>query len=388
MDPEPLPPTFFAAPERATRAELLDEVLRALESPVIDALLRASGTAAVLVDRHRQIVATNLRFLELMGVDRASDALGLRPGEAVHCLHAQDHPAGCGTGRVCATCGAALAIVSALGSGTAQERECAVSVERAGRREDLALLVRAVPASADPPLLLVLLTDISGERRRAALERNFRHQLANLVAALQGAAREIRPGQAPAPDVVDDLRAVAARLEAELALVRAIAAALPDVAPGPFAPLAASEVLAELQRVAGGIAASAGKALRLRGPAEAPGNAYAERELLIRVLSLLLENAFEATPLGGEVWADAVAEGDVVLFRIGNAGLVAAGARERVFQRFFSTKAGAGRGQGTFLAKVLTEELLGGSVGFESSPAAGTVFWVRLARARAPALDA
>jgi len=381
---EQLPPTYFASPERASRAELLDDVLRALQSPVIDALLRTCGGAVALIDRHRQIVSTNLSFLELMGVDRPGEALGLRPGEALSCVHAQDHPAGCGTGRVCATCGAALAVVSALGSGAAQERECALTVERGGQRAELALLVRAVPVCADPVLLLLVMTDISGERRRAALERSFRHQLANLVTALNGAASELRAGELASPEVVGDVHAVAGRLGAELALVRAIAAAVPEGTAGNLGPVEAAEVLGALEGAAAEIASSRGKVLRLRGPTSGLGSVYADLPLLVRVLSLLLENAFEATPLGGEVWAHARSDPDAVTFSVGNAGVIPPGARERIFQRFFTTKPGGARGQGTFLAKLLAEQLLAAQIGFESTQSAGTIFWVRLPRAGAP----
>ena len=50
----------------------------------------------------------------------------------------------------------------------------------------------------------------------------------------------------------------------------------------------------------------------------------------------------------------------------------------RVFQRFFSTKPGSGRGLGGFAVKLLGERYLKGRVTFTTSPAEGTTFRVRL----------
>jgi signal transduction histidine kinase len=55
--------------------------------------------------------------------------------------------------------------------------------------------------------------------------------------------------------------------------------------------------------------------------------------------------------------------------------------RLQVFKRSFSTK-GSDRGLGTYSIKLLTENYLGGEVGFASEEGNGTTFWVKL-----PALD-
>jgi sensor histidine kinase regulating citrate/malate metabolism len=50
----------------------------------------------------------------------------------------------------------------------------------------------------------------------------------------------------------------------------------------------------------------------------------------------------------------------------------------RVFQRHFSTKAGAGRGLGTYSMKIFGEQYLGGDVSFTSTENDGTVFSLTL----------
>jgi hypothetical protein len=52
--------------------------------------------------------------------------------------------------------------------------------------------------------------------------------------------------------------------------------------------------------------------------------------------------------------------------------------RLQVFRRSFSTKPPAGRGIGTYSAKLITERYLGGSLSFTSSEEEGTTFTVTL----------
>jgi hypothetical protein len=108
--------------------------------------------------------------------------LGLRPGEALQCIHANDEPAGCGTTQFCSTCGAAIAIVSSLGQDKPVEKICALSANRGGKEVDIALLVKAHPIKIDKKIFLLLfLQDITKQQQRAALERTFFHDVSNML---------------------------------------------------------------------------------------------------------------------------------------------------------------------------------------------------------------
>src|SRR5512147_2291661 len=165
-----LPTTHFAPPYRARGAALREQVERAAGDPLVDAILRTFGGVAVL-NRERQIVAVNSAYLETLGVDRPSRALGLRPGESFGCVHADEEPAGCGTSPACASCGAAIAMALAQATGQAAERECVVTLRQGSSTADVDMKVRACPLPLDgEEFLLLTLTDVSQEKRRAGLE--------------------------------------------------------------------------------------------------------------------------------------------------------------------------------------------------------------------------
>src|SRR5512137_2353675 len=98
--------TRFASPWRASAEDLAADLSRAASSPVVEALLRCFGSAVLVLNEHRQILAANTASLEMLGLPDVTGLLGLRPGEAVGCIHAAEEPGGCGTARACATCGA------------------------------------------------------------------------------------------------------------------------------------------------------------------------------------------------------------------------------------------------------------------------------------------
>jgi signal transduction histidine kinase len=97
--------------------------------------------------------------------------------------------------------------------------------------------------------------------------------------------------------------------------------------------------------------------------------------LLGRVIGNLVKNALEATGEGGTVILDCFHTGSRVEFSVHNNGLIPHDAQLQIFQRSFTTK-GAGRGLGTFGARMLTERYLNGDIAFESNEDDGTTFTV------------
>jgi signal transduction histidine kinase len=377
----PIPSTWFLSAERASDEALADQIAFASANPVIDALLRTWSGALAVLNEQRQIVALNGSWLELVGAEDAAALLGLRPGEAMGCAEAARSAGGCATGQSCASCGAAVAIVSASARQQPEERDCVVSVLQGGVELDLDLRVRAMPLELEGrPLTLVALHDVSSERRRAALERAFFHELTNLVAGLVGASGGLEdPDPAEARGAADDVRFLAARLSREVQLQRALSTLRPGAYRVKVERVAVAEVLERLERAFRRDRVAAGKALAVAAP---PAGLALDTDafLLQRLVTQMLTNAFEATGAGGEVrlWAEEVAEG--IAFRTWNAGAIPAALASRVFHRYFSTKPGEGRGLGTYALKLFGEGSLAGRVGFTSTPEAGTTFELRLPR--------
>ena len=96
--------------------------------------------------------------------------------------------------------------------------------------------------------------------------------------------------------------------------------------------------------------------------------------MLLRVMTNMLMNAFEATETGGEVKLDVVSDNDTISFSVWNKECIPENIQQRIFQQYFSTKNGNGRGFGTYSIKLIGEQFLGGRVSFTSLESQGTVF--------------
>ncbi len=377
--------SWFLPAERVTDAELGAQVARATENPIVDAILEAWGSAVAVLNAERQILAINHSYLRLLGVTDPGAALGLRPGEAIGCTHAEDAPGGCGTSRACATCGTAVALAVSAAGQVADERDCVLTVTRGGEPTDLDLRIRAAPLDLDGARHTVLtVTDRTADRRRASLERAFLHDLSNLVAGLSGAADALgSPDPVEVREVADDVRLLATRLAREIQFQRALAAERPGSFRVPVERVEVGALLERLGKLFHHHPAATGKAL-VASAASRDLALSTDGFLLDRVLTNMLLNAFEATPVGGEVRLSVDEEADGIHFRVWNPGAIPAALAPRIFQRYFSTKPGDGRGQGTFVMKLFGERYLGGAVTFDSSPDDGTAFELRLPRGAGP----
>ena len=125
--------------------------------------------------------------------------------------------------------------------------------------------------------------------------------------------------------------------------------------------------------------AATGKTLLVSMADRAPA-IETDPDLLQRVLTNLLLNAFEATAPGGTVRLTVEPSGDGVVLRVWNAAAIPASVLPRIFQRYFTTKPGEGRGQGAYVARLFTEGFLRGTLGVASTAEGGTAFEVRLPR--------
>jgi signal transduction histidine kinase len=96
--------------------------------------------------------------------------------------------------------------------------------------------------------------------------------------------------------------------------------------------------------------------------------------MLLRVLTNMVMNAFEATETGGEVKLDVVYDNDTITFSVWNKECIPEDVQKRIFQQYFSTKNGNGRGFGTYSIKLIGEQFLRGKVSFSSRESKGTVF--------------
>jgi signal transduction histidine kinase len=378
------PSTLFAPAERADDASV-ERAWRTLGSlEFVQEVINAMPVAAAVLNRERQIVFWNEALFESVGARDLGEVLGLRPGEALGCVHAAEQIGGCGTAEACRHCGAAGAILRCLMSDAPAEQECRICTSADGHTTALDLRVATRPFRVrGEAFILLTLTDIGDMKRRRALERLFFHDIINLAGGLRGMLELMQQiGDADRLHrFTKDLSAISDSLVDEIVAQRELLAAESgDYRPRPD-DLAVADLFGEVVHHMRHHDAARTHQILMDPPA---GDLVvrADHNLARRVLVNMLKNALEASPRGSDVriFAQAGDETDgakLVRLSVHNVGFMPREVQLQMFQRSFSTK-GADRGLGTYSMKLFTERYLGGRLSFESSHETGTTFTAEL----------
>ena len=120
--------TDFAPAGRATQGQVTEQGDQLRDMPLLRQFIDASPEILVVLNDCRQVVYSNRALLDLLGLKCEAELCGLRPGEVLQCVHANENEAGCGTTEFCSTCGAVRAILDGL-AGNESCQECRIGVE-------------------------------------------------------------------------------------------------------------------------------------------------------------------------------------------------------------------------------------------------------------------
>ncbi len=367
--------TKFASTERALPREVRRQSRLFSEGMLLRILPEVVPCALVVLNAQRQIVFANDRFIDLVYPDQQKDHVhGLRPGEALGCVHAFDDPGGCGTTEFCSTCGAVAAILSSQ-EGEADVRECRILRGQTGEAIDLRVWATPVEVEGEQFSVFAAL-DISHEKRRLALERIFLHDIHNVACGLTWCIDFLRKA---GPDErecgLDDIQRLCRELNEEIGAQRTLLQAESGelmVSPTEIGTLSLLKDAVDLYRCH---PSAHDRTLRIDEHVQAAA-IVSDRVLLLRVLCNLIKNALEASRAGQTVTAGCTTDDGMAEFWVHNEGFMSRDVQLQIFQRSFSTK-GTGRGLGTYSVRLLTERYLKGRVSFTSSPEHGTTFRVR-----------
>lgn len=168
-----IPIAPFASAERVPIEIIHRQAAEWAEAPLESELLNSLLNYVFVLNQQGQIVFASPNVPDLIRDKTGEEMLGLRPGEALSCIHAHEGPRGCGTSKACPRCGAVQAIVSSLAGKTAL-RKYRVTRVIGCKKEALNLLAMATPlVRNNETFSLLALTDSTNSDARAALERFF-----------------------------------------------------------------------------------------------------------------------------------------------------------------------------------------------------------------------
>ena len=370
--------THFAPTARAQSEDLAWLAREAEAHPVLQAVLDTVEGYVMVLDEHRQILAANPELLKALGLPADGAILGLRPGEAMACDQVPEGPGGCGTAKACAQCGAVLAILEAQLEHQPVARECLMTSHRDGKRVAAEYRIRATPlAMGEHALTVLVLVDISAEKRRDVLESVFLHDVSNTLQGLRSMAEVIQNPQADPQVVAQRILDCSLRLREEFDRHRLLMAAEAGTLAVRHEELSVDDLLVRLEGLFAHRQRSLAGRLQIRKPG-AEVRVASDADLVVRVLETMVANALEATTAGEPVGVAFRWEGRRACFQVHHPGVIEPAVALQIFQRSFSTKKGKGRGLGTYSMKLFGETCLGGEVAFTSEAGLGTSFTLTL----------
>ncbi len=364
--------TRFAPPERADKREI-DETAQRLKDEILLPWFDAVPMSVLVINPQRQIVYCNDAFRHLAQKRTREDIIGLRPGEALNCLHATLEEAGCGCSDFCSVCGAAQAILHSLRGGD----DCQVCrllrvLDDAESALDLEVHTKPIEFAGQQFVLFTAI-DISHEKRLRYLDRTFHHDLINLAGGMDSLTRlmEMQTLDHESATLFADCTR---RLLREILYHRDLSAAEQgrlSITPETIPAVQLLESVVES-------CCDASKSMQPKVRVDCRcANILSDRRILNHVLRNMMKNALEAcTSINDEVVISCQATAQGLELSVHNPGTIPPTIRKQLFKRYVSTK-GDDRGLGTYVMRLFAEQALGGTISFQTGKA-GTTFTLHL----------
>lgn len=371
--------TWFAPAERADPQEVMEMSQFVRENPLFQAILESIDGYLMILNSQRQVLAMNRQLLDDLNVKDPNCLTGDRPGEILGCIHAHTGPGGCGTSKSCSTCGAVISILASQSKNSPVTDECLATVRHGDAEDSLEFRVRASPVRiGDHDFTALVFHDISGDKRRQALERTFFHDILNTIGGLMGWSSILRSINTPDPkQAAERILILSRRLKQEIQDQQRLLAAENGTLALDKQLISVREMMESIRAVFEAHESAKGKSVVVDDVD--PGEQLTtDPTLLERILTNMAKNSLEAIPEGETVHVGFEQRNGQPVFFVSNPGAIPEQVQLQLFKRSFSTKAKSGRGIGTYSMKLFGERYLGGHVAFESTPEKGTTFWIEL----------
>ncbi len=352
---------------------------RISKNEVLCALTNAMPDIVLITNFKRKVVFANKALHEISGFDNPMEFLGKNPGEIISCINQISLFDVCGFHQNCGDCELNCQLLNQRNNQAPQKHESKIISSINGIEKQFDFQITTTPTKIDgKEFIIILIKDISIQKRKQALERIFFHDIINLSGSLNGIIKLISSQNSP--EILNKYLPSTLRLSGEL---------MDEINSQRDISLAESgeliirndwvnslQVISHVEEKLTYFKESKDKKIQIDEKIE-DADFVTDKRILERILLNMGKNAMESSAPGEYIILGFTKNEGSVTFSVFNSKPIEPEIQPRVFHRSFSTK-GANRGLGTYSMKLLGEGFLGGKVWFESHPQWGTRFFLSI----------
>ncbi|PLX17172.1 MAG: histidine kinase [Marinilabiliales bacterium] len=361
--------------KRQGKKDIQNQYNEIVNADFIDNIFDSLPHVAAVLNQERQIIFSNRKLLNDLGLQNIENVLGARPGEILLCEHSNVGPRGCGTSEKCQYCSALNVVLKCQSENTRVESEATIVSKVRGETVifEFGIVVNPFEFKLNRYYILSLF-DISDKKRRMALERIFLHDVMNQVGSLNGFLDLIKAVSEPEKfhEYIITLDTISQQLTKEILSQKQLLEAENGT-------LAINEELIDSKLFLESLVTQISnhqeaKDIKVELITDMESFSFlSDPTLLGRILINMLKNAVEASSKGDLIKIQCQKKDHLVLFKVNNPAYMPDEIQVKIFNKSFSTK-DTGRGIGTYSMKLLTEKYLKGKIHFESDEREGTTF--------------
>jgi hypothetical protein len=358
--------------------KLIKDVSTVEDFDLIQQILNSFTHFSALLNKERQIVLSNQQVLKRSSLGNFQDAIGLRPGEVLSCVHVNDNN-GCGNSLSCQYCGIVGTVIESRNSDKRTVGESRVTARHKGKLVNYDFRVTCTPISFNGEhYSLVNILDISSEKRNALLENIFFHDVLNRLGGFTGIMQMLKMEnkQPELEEYIKLVDTIGEMVIEDIQTQRYLKAAENENLILNIHEYSALEIIESVRKQMLFLPTMKSRQIEVCSECN-DFTIMTDIALLKRILLNMAKNAVEATDENGKVSLMCSGKANIALFSVNNPGVIPRDIQMQIFQRSFTTK-GHGRGLGTYSMKIFGENYLKGKVYFRSSEKLGTTFTIEL----------
>lgn len=334
---------------------------------------------AGLLNEYNQFVFYNKKLFEILNLT-PDQILSFRPGEVLNCQNAFKSKFGCGTSEYCKYCGAFQAIEQAKNTKQKVMMECNILDDKNDNAYNL--LVTCYPIEIkNKNYTVIILEDISAQKRKETLERIFFHDVINTASGIAGVldyladeSNEMSPEEMKI--LLSEVKKASFDLLEEIQAQKDLVAAEKNLLIPDYKEIDLVELIDEVIVNIKYHNVSIGKEIKFINNLN-DTKIITSKILLRRVILNLLKNALEASVVNEIVTISVSNENGNIIIKVQNYAVIPENIKSQIFLKNFSTK-GSNRGLGTYSIKLLTDKYLQGEISFISNEVERTVFTLKI----------